>query len=283
MGRPGSPIKRGGGGRQQQQPQHDLQKAQTQLGLREVRNILNGCKNNFNAELKKQSNKRNSSTMSTLKNENVKPNQRRTLSMTTPSAAADLPALTNGHAVKESKSALPSPTDRSSRSKGSSPTNHKSNSAPPSPVKSVSNASSSSAKLSMKAEKRKFSEPVSIMNTPNKKGKMDSLLQSDAKKRKKVTQMNEVSKLHMDEGVGLLLHGLPISRRKTQTTLFSASANNGINHSANYGFNKRHSPTTTANSSHSNNGRISPKSSNSNSSFQMNGASPSSFKKPFTL
>ena len=42
-------------------------------------------------------------------------------------------------------------------------------------------------------------------------------------KRRKAAPMDEVMKLHMDEGVYHLLHSLPTSRRKTQTTLFNAS------------------------------------------------------------
>ena len=43
-------------------------------------------------------------------------------------------------------------------------------------------------------------------------------------KRRKAAPMDEVMKLHMDEGVYHLLHSLPTSRRKTQTTLFNVSA-----------------------------------------------------------
>ena len=42
-------------------------------------------------------------------------------------------------------------------------------------------------------------------------------------KRRKAAPMDEVMKLHMDEGVYHLLHSLPTSRRKTQTALFNAS------------------------------------------------------------
>ena len=43
-------------------------------------------------------------------------------------------------------------------------------------------------------------------------------------KRRKAAPMDEVMKLHMDEGVYHLLHSLPTSRRKTQTTLFNSAA-----------------------------------------------------------
>ena len=68
------------------------------------------------------------------------------------------------------------------------------------------------------ASSRNGAAPTIVEQQPNSR---PSLL-TEAKRRK-AAPMDEVMKLHMDEGVYHLLHSLPTSRRKTQTTLFNAS------------------------------------------------------------